>query len=185
MSQLRAKQARFVDESRKDLNGTQAAIRTGYSPHAAAQQANRLLKNAKVKAVIQKRSQEIALRNEISIDSVMSRLNSVANRCMQAEAVLDREGNKTGAYTFDSSGANKALELLGKYLGAFKENEEIKEITVNFVGWGNNKNNGKIIDCEPAGELPSKTIPAEISGGNDQRRLPEGSPGLAQESREG
>lgn len=45
---MTAKQARFVKEYLKDLNGTQAAIRCGYSPKTAAEQASRLLTNAKI-----------------------------------------------------------------------------------------------------------------------------------------
>ena len=41
---LTAKQARFVEEYLVDLNGTQAAIRAGYSPKTAAATASRLLR---------------------------------------------------------------------------------------------------------------------------------------------
>lgn len=60
----------------------------------------------------------------VSNASIVSRLDSIANRCMQASPVLDRsgkpvmvqdaEGNMVAAYTFDSSGANRALETLAK-----------------------------------------------------------------------
>ncbi len=40
---------------------------------------------------------------------------------MQAEPVLDRKGAPTGEYKFDSAGANRSLELLGKELGMFGE----------------------------------------------------------------
>jgi hypothetical protein len=43
---------------------------------------------------------------------------------MQAEAITDREGNPTGEWRFDSAGANKAVESIGKYLGMFKEKIE-------------------------------------------------------------
>jgi hypothetical protein len=35
--------------------------------------------------------------------------------------VLDRKGVPTGEYKFDSAGANRSLELLGKELGMFGE----------------------------------------------------------------
>jgi hypothetical protein len=41
--ELTPKQHRFVDEYLLDLNATQAAIRAGYSPRTAEQQAARLL----------------------------------------------------------------------------------------------------------------------------------------------
>lgn len=53
---------------------------------------------------------------------VIDRLKKVVERCMQAEPVMkmvDGELQETGEYKFDSSGANKALELIGKELGMF------------------------------------------------------------------
>lgn len=55
---------------------------------------------------------------------VISRLMSVAERCMQAEPVLDKDGNSVGEYTFDSAGANQALKMLGDTLGLFKPPEK-------------------------------------------------------------
>jgi phage terminase small subunit len=43
----------FVAEYLKDRNGTQAAIRSGYSAHTAAEQAKRLLRNAQIQASIE------------------------------------------------------------------------------------------------------------------------------------
>jgi phage terminase small subunit len=44
---LTPKQQRFVAEYLVDLNGKQAAIRTGYSAKTAEQQASRLLSNVR------------------------------------------------------------------------------------------------------------------------------------------
>ena len=49
---LTPKQQRFVAEYLKDLNGTQAAIRTGYSKRTANEQAARLLANVSIRAAI-------------------------------------------------------------------------------------------------------------------------------------
>jgi len=54
---------------------------------------------------------------------VISRLMSVAERCMQAEPVKVK-GEVTGEYQFDSTGANHALKLLGDTLGMFKPVEK-------------------------------------------------------------
>lgn len=43
---------RFVEEYAKDRNGTQAAIRAGYSPKTAGEQASVLLKNPKIQELI-------------------------------------------------------------------------------------------------------------------------------------
>jgi phage terminase small subunit len=52
MSDLTPQQRLFVHEYLIDLNGTQAAIRAGYSESTAAQQATRLLKNVQIRAMI-------------------------------------------------------------------------------------------------------------------------------------
>jgi hypothetical protein len=50
----------------------------------------------------------------------VSRLKGVVERCMQAEAVMDRKGEWTGHYQFDASAALKGLEMLGKHYGLFQ-----------------------------------------------------------------
>lgn len=54
---------------------------------------------------------------------VITRLMQVADRCMQAEPVLV-QGEPTGEYKFDSTGANNALRMLGDTLGLFKPAEK-------------------------------------------------------------
>ena len=53
MRNLSPKQARFVAEYLVDLNGTQAAIRAGYSPKTANEQAARLLAKASIFEAVQ------------------------------------------------------------------------------------------------------------------------------------
>jgi phage terminase small subunit len=45
---------------------------------------------------------------------------------MAREPVLDSKGEPTGEYKFNAMGANKALELIGKHLGLFKDVQEVK-----------------------------------------------------------
>ena len=73
---------------------------------------------------------------ELGLDTfyVLKNLKSVAERCMQAEEVLDREGNPVfiqgpdgeyaPQYKFDQAGATKSLELIGKHVGMF--NDKVK-----------------------------------------------------------
>lgn len=67
MSDLTDKQLRFVLEYMIDNNGTQAAIRAGYSPNTAESQASRLLRNAKVRAEVDRRKQSVAESLEIDL----------------------------------------------------------------------------------------------------------------------
>lgn len=54
------RQARFIEEYLIDGNGAQAAIRAGYSPRSAKQQASRLLTYANLRRGIDKKRAEVA-----------------------------------------------------------------------------------------------------------------------------
>ena len=71
---LTDRQARFCQEYIVDLVGTQAAIRAGYSPKTANQQAVRLLANVSVQAEIQRLMAARSERVEITQDEVLRRL---------------------------------------------------------------------------------------------------------------
>jgi phage terminase small subunit len=120
---LTDKQMNFVNEYMKDMNGAAAYLRAGYkcSEDAARVNASRLLTNDNVKAEIATRQAQLQQESNISVQWVLTSFKSIAERCMQAEEVKDRDGNGTGEYKFDSSGANKALENIGKYLGMFTD----------------------------------------------------------------
>ena len=75
-------------------------------------------------------SPHYALRkDEIDAAWVETRLMEVAERCMQHRAVLDQRANPTGEYRFDSAGANRALELLGKRFKMFVEKVALTDPT--------------------------------------------------------
>ncbi len=67
-------QDRFCSEYLVDLNGTQAAIRAGYSEKSAHAEASRLLKNVKVHRRVQELKEERAKRLEIQSDNVLREL---------------------------------------------------------------------------------------------------------------
>jgi len=71
---LTAKQAKFVAEFLVDANGTQAAIRAGYSVHGARVAAYRLLTNEAVYGAIEARQQADATRLAITRENVLQGL---------------------------------------------------------------------------------------------------------------
>jgi phage terminase small subunit len=144
---LNDKQKRFCQEYLKDLNATQAAIRAGYSEKSARSIANENLTKPDIQQYIQELQEGIQKRNQITIDEIMTDLIEVKNRCLQNVPVMyfdkidkewKHEGKEDGepVYKFDSNGATKALDLLGKIIGAYeKDNEQKRELpVVNITG---------------------------------------------------
>lgn len=114
----------FVNEYLKDFNGTQAAIRAGYTdnPGAAATQAWELLRKPEIQSAINERLRQRMAVQKVDSDYVLEALIDNHERCAQAVEVKDMEGNPTGVYKFDAKGSNKALELVGRHLELFPTN---------------------------------------------------------------
>ncbi len=74
---LTARERRFVEEYLVDLNGTQAAIRAGYSAKTAKVQASRLLTKANVRAAITAAKQDRAERTQVTQDQVLAELKKL------------------------------------------------------------------------------------------------------------
>ena len=126
---------RFCNEYIIDHNGTQAAIRAGYSANTAAQQASRLLKKDPVCKRIEELEKNICDSLGLTAAWVVEKWMKIAERCMQATPVLEwnyatRQMEETGEYAFDSRGANNALENLAKFMGIL----ESKNVTVETEG---------------------------------------------------
>lgn len=127
---LTPKQEMFVREYLIDLNATAACVRAGYSSHTADRIGPELLGKTCVKAAIQVALEKRAEKVELNAEWVLKRLRDISNRCVQAEPVLiwdagAKDWVKSGEYKFDSAGANKATELIGKHLGLFVDRREV------------------------------------------------------------
>ncbi len=77
-NKLTPKQWRFVEEYLIDLNGTQAAIRAGYSPNCAAQQAYENLRKPEIVALIDDLQNARAERANVRQDDVVQELRRMA-----------------------------------------------------------------------------------------------------------
>jgi len=100
---LTARQQRFVDEYLVDLNGTQAAIRAGYSPKRAAETACELLRNPTVSQAIAERQNRQTKKLEITHQMVLEGLLKQAR--MGEESVRP------------SMPSVRAWELIGRHIG--------------------------------------------------------------------
>ena len=133
---LTPKERLFVEEYDKDGNGTQAAIRAGYAAGkknaSAAVQASKLLRSAKISAYRRARATELCRQLGISRETIRLNVMDVYRRCMTDKPVMKydperREWVESGEYVFDSKGALKAMELLGKPLGMFeRDGDEVQ-----------------------------------------------------------
>ena len=76
--QLSEQRQRFVEEYLIDLNGTQAAIRAGYSVKTAQEQSSRLLSNVMVQEAISKAMAARSKRTGVNQDRVVLELAKIA-----------------------------------------------------------------------------------------------------------
>ena len=114
----------FCQEYIIDFNGTQAAIRAGYSPKTARVQASQLLTRPDISARVHELKKERMDRLSIDQDAVVLQIVDTIQQCKGGYPVktLNPKTGKyeeIGMYQFDSRGCLKGLELLGTHLGMF------------------------------------------------------------------
>ncbi|MCU6765572.1 terminase small subunit [Blautia ammoniilytica] len=143
------KQKIFADEYLIDLNATRAykvAYPSVKKDETAAQAGSRMLRNVKVAAYIQERMEERQKRTEITQDRVLEELAAIAfakatdyaeikGECVRIKDTdtLDEQqiraiaGIKEGKFGIELklNDKEKALELLGRHLGMFKDKVEV------------------------------------------------------------
>jgi len=148
---LTPKQQRFADEYLIDLNATQAAIRAGYSPRTANEQAARLLAKVSVRSYIDQRMAELSRRTGVTQERIIRELARIAfldpTRVINmgtAELADDASEDDRAAIaavkvkripTEAGEGVEReiklhdkirALELLGKRFGMFIDRQQVE-----------------------------------------------------------
>nr|DAG70455.1 MAG TPA: Terminase small subunit [Caudoviricetes sp.] len=144
------KQKRFVEEYLIDLNATQAAIRAGYSPETAYSIGSENLKKPEIRACIEKAMAERSKRTGVNQDRIIMELAkigflnpkdlvnfdeatvkeeaaeedlaAIASVRVKSFPTKDGEGIEREIKMYDKP---KALELLGRHLGMFKDKVEV------------------------------------------------------------
>jgi phage terminase small subunit len=119
MAKLTDQQKQFVDLYSVGRNATKAALGAGYSEASAHVMGPRLLAKPHIAKEINKRTAAASESSGIDQAYVINRLARVVEKCMQDEPVKDKDGQAIGVYTFNASGANSALKMLGDHVGAF------------------------------------------------------------------
>jgi len=85
------KMRQFVDEYLIDLNGTQAAIRAGYSESTAQEQSSQLLARPDIRALIEQAQKDRVDRVQINQDTTVNELKTIAFSDV-ADFVIVKEG---------------------------------------------------------------------------------------------
>ena len=99
---------RFCLEYMLDYNGRKAAQRANISQSYAYD----LLDDPRVQQRLRELQQKQAKELQIDSVEVTRRFNEIYLRCIQAEPVLDHDGNETGEYVFDAPNALRANEKM-------------------------------------------------------------------------
>lgn len=115
---LTPKNLKFCKEYMKDLNGTAAATRAGYSRESAGAIASELLTKLEVKEEIDRLKKKIAEKSEVSAAFVISTLKSVVE---VGSKTYKKDKKKL---MIDAKNAVRAAELLGKHLGILADRTE-------------------------------------------------------------
>jgi phage terminase small subunit len=113
---LTPKQEMFCKEYIVDMNGTQAAIRAGYSAKTANEQASDLLAKPNIKQYVQSLMDERSKRTEINADYVL-------NGIKEATEALKKDSKHSETF--------KGYELLGKHLKLFTDKTETQLLDKN------------------------------------------------------
>ncbi len=108
---LTPKQKAFVREYKKNGgNGTQAAIKAGYSENTADVIATENLRKPSIREALEKEEKKLQEKYEYTIDDMVRELDDVK---MKADAEQNRQAQI------------KAIELKGKAFGLFIDRQEI------------------------------------------------------------
>lgn len=143
-TKLTEKQTKFVKQFLIDLNATQAAIRAGYSKKTAQSMGSENLSKPLVANAIQQALQKRAIRTEITADRVIAELAKIAFSTLDDFVTWGKGGmqliesskltpeqvaavQEVSQPVSDLGGTKKiklydkikALELLGRHMGAF------------------------------------------------------------------
>ena len=133
---LNDKQRMFCREFLVDLNATQAAIRAGYSPNSAKEQACDLLTKLNVLSYTQRLYAERAERLNVSADRVLRELSVIAFMDIKDMVAIDEVTGCVRVKGFDEmpKGASRAIKKIKerRVIKSTKDDDVILEATLEI-----------------------------------------------------
>lgn len=137
---LTVKQRKFADLYLEYGNATKAAIKAGYKPDNAGNNADKLLKNTNIKTYIESRLEEIESQKIANITEVMQYLTKGLRQELEEEVVVV-EGIDKGVSEakivkkkIGLRDSNKCAELLAKRYGILTNNIDVSVSVPVFEG---------------------------------------------------
>lgn len=157
---LSPKQIRFCEEYLVDLNGTQAAIRAGYSANSANEQASQLLAKLNIQQYVSELQKKLSEKTGATVERVINELiklgfSNIQDYIEEGNAIKDisgiprdiaasvksvkksvtewGSGEDAGTKTvvsFELYDKLTALEKLGRHLGVFEADNKQKSATI-------------------------------------------------------
>lgn len=163
--------AQALAKGTKQINAYRAA---GYTGDTAA--SSKLASNPEVvtrvreiveqkQRIAAKGEQKAILKVALTEEWILERLMYLAERCLRGQPELDKNGVQTGRFIGrpDSSGANKALELLGKHKAMFIDRHEFGQPGA-FASLSDDELTAKIADMGSQLGIPPKALQAMVGG---------------------
>ena len=103
---LSPKMQRFCEEYIKDLNGTQSAIRSGYSEKTACEQSSRMLAKVNIQDRIAELARDVTSRNGVTPQRILQELAMLGFSRIDDYIAIE-EGGGIRLKTFDQIGDDK------------------------------------------------------------------------------
>lgn len=161
MRNLTAKQASFCREYIVDCNGTQAAIRAGYSERTANEQASQMLALPHVDAEVRRLQEELASANNITVASLLIEAE-------QARAVA-KEGKNASAMV---AATTLKARLTGLLIDRVEDMVEREKLAADRARIGEVKKAGQLLsEAAVSLDLPERATPAQIVGAIAERAI--------------
>lgn len=155
------RQDRFCREYVVDFNGTQAAIRAGYSKKTAAEQSSRLLRNVNIQAKIKALTEKVAQKLEISQEKVLAEYAKIAFFDIRSIYNDNNAIKNISEIGDDAAAAISGIKVLEEFEGSGKERVHIGN-TVEI------KLNSKISALDSITDMLGYKAPSKIANTDSQ-----------------